>query len=234
MKRQSEQERLREVYAQRQARFAGTDRYTATNAADRFGVEQRRQRVLQRLQAEGCSALGDLSLLEVGCGNGNILSEFADLGAEPSRMAGVDLRPEALLDIPNRAPGFQLSCADGRELPFASSRFDLVLQYTAMSSILSDEIRRQVAAEMLRVLNPQGGLILWYDFWTNPTNRQTRGIRPAEIRGLFPGCRYVFERITLAPPLARRMMPISIGLATWLEKTRLLNSHILAVISPTP
>jgi hypothetical protein len=36
--------------------------------------------------------------------------------------------------------------------------------------------------------------------WLNPTNPQTRGIRPAEIRRLFPDCKYHFERITLTPP----------------------------------
>ena len=42
-----------------------------------------------------------------------------------------------------------------------------------------------------------------------PINPQTRSIRPAEIRRLFPNCRYDFRRISLAPPLARRTVPLS-------------------------
>ena len=62
--------------------------------------------------------------------------------------------------------------------------------------------KHRIAAEMCRVLRP-GGLILWYDFWINPLNPQTRGVRPVEIRAMFPGCEYRFKRITLASPIAR-------------------------------
>ena len=71
---------------------------------------------------------------------------------------------------------------------------------------------------------------MWYDFWLNPTNPQTKGIRPAEIRQLFPGCRCSFQRITLAPPLARRIIPLSWGLGLLLEGLKLFNSHYLAAI----
>ena len=90
-------------------------------------------------------------------------------------------------------------------------------------------MKTNLAREMLRVLRPRG-LILWYDFWLNPTNPQTRGIRPAEIRQLFPGCRYRFRRITLAPPLARRILPLSWTLAMVLEKAKLFNTHYLVII----
>jgi hypothetical protein len=49
-------------------------------------------------------------------------------------------------------------------------------------------------------------MILRYDFRLNPTNPQTRGIRPKEIKRLFPGCAFEFHKITLAPPLARRII----------------------------
>ncbi len=84
-------------------------------------------------------------------------------------------------------------------------------------------------AEMQRVVKP-AGLILSYDFWLNPTNSQTHGIRPAEIRALFPGCKIKFHRITLAPPIARRLVPISWQLCAFLEKLKLFNSHYLSVI----
>jgi hypothetical protein len=84
---------------------------------------------------------------------------------------------------------------------------------------------------MLRVLKP-GGSILWYDFWLNPANKRTRGIRPGEIRGLFPGCRFKFRRITLAPPLGRFLGSVSSGLTLLLEELRILNTHYLVMITP--
>ena len=86
-----------------------------------------------------------------------------------------------------------------------------------------------MAAEMLRVLKP-GGAILWYDFWWNPTNPQTVGLKPKEIKALFSNCEYAFQKITLAPPLARRIVPISWQLAVLLESLKLFNSHYLVLI----
>ena len=85
---------------------------------------------------------------------------------------------------------------------------------------------------MVRVLKKPRGLILWYDFWWNPANDQTRGIRPAEIRRLFPDCRFHFSRITLAPPLSRRLAPLSRTLTHLLENLKMFNTHFLAAIQP--
>ena len=108
---------------------------------------------------------------------------------------------------------------------------------TAISSILDPQIRRNICAELLRVLRSPdpasgkpGGMILWYDFWLNPINPQTRGIRPAEIKRLFPNCSFEFHKITLAPPLARRVVPVSWILAYGLERLAIFNSHYLVAI----
>jgi len=49
---------------------------------------------------------------------------------------------------------------------------------------------------------------------------------------LFPNCSYEFHRITLAPPLARRIVPISWILAYGLERLTIFNSHYLVAIRP--
>jgi ubiquinone/menaquinone biosynthesis C-methylase UbiE len=168
----------------------------------------------------------------MGCGGGGVLTEYLGFGASPENLFGIDLLFDRLLHAHHRLPGSGFSNADGQSLPYPSKTFDLVLQYTAISSILDPEIRLNICAELLRVLK-SGGMILWYDFWLNPTNPQTRGIRPSEIRRLFPGCRFKFHRITLAPPIARRLVPISWQLSALLEKLTVFNSHYLAVIRPS-
>jgi len=126
-------------------------------------------------------------------------------------------------------PLANLSNADGQRLPYLPEIFDLVVQFTAFSSILDPQLKQNMAAEMLRVLKPRGALI-WYDFWWNPTNIQTKGIRFKEIRTLFPGCSLIIRRITLAPPIARKVVPISLSFAQALESFRILNSHYLVLI----
>ena len=91
-------------------------------------------------------------------------------------------------------------------------------------------MRRDVAAEILRVLRP-GGVVVWYDFFVdNPRNPNVRGVHRRQIRALFHGCDVGLSRVTLAPPLARRIVPISWGAAMAIEACRLLNTHYLGVI----
>ena len=224
--------RLRSEYAERERRLAGSDLYSPFNLANLFILQQRQRALLGLLRQCGVDSLEERRILELGCGRGGVLLEHLGYGAAPGRLHGTDLLADRLRDAHVRLPHLPLTCADGQNLPYRTGAFDLVLQYTVFSSILDDGIKANLAREMLRVLRKPGGLIVWYDFWLNPTNRQTRGIRPAEIRRLFPGCRFVFHRITLAPPIARRVVPISWTLALLLEKPKALNTHYLVAIRP--
>lgn len=181
------------------------------------------------LQKNGYSDLSNLHILEMGCGGGGVLTEYLGFGASPENLHGVDLLFERLLHAHHRLPGSGFANADGQSLPYSSQTFDLVLQYTAISSILDPDIRLNICADLLRVLKP-GGMILSYDFWLNPTNPQTRGIRPAEIRRLFPNCRFRFHKITLAPPITRALAPITWGLCLFIENLKLFNTHYLVEI----
>jgi len=53
------------------------------------------------------------------------------------------------------------------------------------------------------------------------------GIRPLLTThySLFPNCHYEFHRITLAPPIARRIVSLSWILAYGLERLTIFNSH---------
>lgn len=185
---------------------------------------------MRSLTSSGYAHLEDLRILEVGCGSGGVLTEFLGFGALPQNLFGLDLLADRLAHAKQRLPGAPLLQADGCHIPFPSGSFDLVLQYMALSSMLDSELRREMCAEMLRVLKPSG-LILSYDFWLNPTNKQTRGLGVREISSSFPGCRIDPQRITLAPPIARRLAPISWGLCLLLESLKIFNTHYLVAIS---
>ncbi len=218
--------RLRAEYAERAESIGKTDRYSLFNPAQLFAVQQRQRAVLKCLRRNDFYPLKGRHILEVGCGAGGVLLEALTFGADAEHVHGADLLFERVQKAFAPLP---LTCADGQSLPYAAASFDLTMQFTVFSSVLDDGVKRNLAAEMLRVTKP-GGLILWYDFWLNPTNPQTRGIRPAEIRNLFPGCSFQFERTTLAPPLARRLVPLSWGLSLLLESMSVFNTHYLGAI----
>jgi SAM-dependent methyltransferase len=221
--------RLRNEYEERKRRLQGSDVYSCFNRANLFALQGRQRAVLQVLKRHGFSKLAQTRVLEMGCGGGGVLSEYLGYGALPRKLQGVDLLFDRLLHAHEILPGSGFANADGQSLPFPARTFELALQYTAISSILDPDLRRNICADLLRVLKP-GGMILSYDFWLNPTNKQTRGLRPAEIRQLFPNCAIEFHKITLAPPIARRVVPISWGLAFFLESLGVFNTHYLAAI----
>lgn len=231
MQPSNEIERLREEYKDRERRLVDSDIYSLFNPAHLFTLQQRQRALVNALKKNKLINLQDLSIFEMGCGGGGVLMEYLNLGALPENLFGIDLMFGRLRHAHHTLPGSGIANADGQSLPFPSQSFDLVIQSTALSSILDESVRHTMSREMLRVLKPTG-VIISYDFWLNPKNPQTHGIRPSEIKRLFPGCVYDFHKITLAPPLARQLVPLSWELAALLERLHILNTHYLTLIFP--
>jgi ubiquinone/menaquinone biosynthesis C-methylase UbiE len=223
--------RLRVEYEDRKHRLSGSDLYSFFNPSHLYTIHQRQRAILSVLKHRGMIETSRLKILEMGCGTGGVLAEFLGFGVPSSNLFGVDLLGDDLTLARQALPGCSFTNADGQFLPFPANSFDVVMQYTAISSILDTTVRHRICADMLRVVKGDG-LILSYDFWLNPMNSQTRALRPSEIRILFPGCRFEFHRITLAPPLTRKLAPLSWVLCLFLESLKILNTHYLAIIQP--
>ena len=225
-------QRLKDFYLDRDVDLAENNKYSFFNQSYLFTIQQRSRNVLALLRKSGFEKFSDYKILEVGCGTGGVLLEYLAFGANSCQLHGCDLMPHRLQYAREKLPSeLPLVAANGQHLPYRSQAFNLVMQYTVFSSILSAEIKRDLAEEMRRVLKP-GGMILWYDFWLNPTNPQTKGIRPLEIRQLFPSCRIELHKITLAPPLTRFLVKVSWMMCLVLEKCLVFNTHYLAMITP--
>ncbi len=223
--------RMQVEYQRRADRPDAGEKYSLFNPVNLFAVQSRQRKALEMLRRARLFPLDGRQMLEIGCGAGGVLREFLLYCRDVRQLHGLDLIGDRLVDCRQALTGAAILLADGQHIPYRSASFDLALQFTAFSSVLDPAVKSRMAQEMLRVLKP-GGAILWYDFWLNPTNPQTRGIRPPEIRALFAGCRFNFRRITLAPPIARRVVPLSWTFATLLEGLRIFNSHYLVLIQP--
>jgi ubiquinone/menaquinone biosynthesis C-methylase UbiE len=225
----SEAERILEEHRRRE-REVPAGFYDLDRPANLFLRQGQERSLRQALDEAGLLPLTGRRVLEVGCGSGNWLQAFERFGARRDRLAGIDLDVARAAACAARFPGADVRAGDASRLPWESASFDLVFQSTVFSSILEPEMRRAVASEMLRVLAP-GGAVLWYDFFVdNPANPHVRGVRRREIEALFPGCRVALWRATLAPPIARRIVPVSWTLATLLEALRVLDTHWFGVI----
>jgi ubiquinone/menaquinone biosynthesis C-methylase UbiE len=222
--------RIRQAYQRRQKNQAYQAQYSLFNQAQLFAIQQRERGLLKLLKKHRYQDLTQAKILDLGCGSGNLMASLANYGAVPPNLAGVDLMPDRLQAAKILNNRFGLALANAGELPFVDNYFSLIFQLTVFTSILDAQLKKQIAQGMLRILKPDG-YIIWYDFWANnPNNPNVRGINLAEIEALFPNCTLDFHRITLAPPLARKIVPISWLLAETLSKIPWLLSHYLGVI----
>lgn len=225
-----EETRIREAYARRQ----GGDRYSWFNSGHVFRVQECERRLLGLLKRYGHESLQEKKIAEIGCGTGYWLREFVKWGARPENVLGIDLLPNRVAEARRLCPaGVNIVCGNAAALELDDAAFDLVFQSMVFSSILNDEMRQQVASEMMRIMK-RDGMAIWYDFHVNnPLNADVRGVKRHEIRRLFAGCRIKLERITLAPPIARRLAPHSWFACYLLERIPWLCTHYLGLIWKT-
>ncbi len=223
----AEADRIRTVYAKRQDGV----RYSWFNPGHTYMMVQRERRVLDLLGRHGFAELDSKKILDVGCGIGQWILDFIKWGARPENITGTDLLADRIARAKHNCPaGATLLVANAARMTFPDESFDLVVQSTVFTSILDQAVRREVAAQMFRVLKPDG-LILWYDYYLdNPRNPNVRAATRREIRRLFPSATIELHRVTLAPPLARFLAPYSWALCYLLEQLPLLRTHYLGAI----
>lgn len=220
--------------AQRYARRTGADRYSLLQPDVWQLVQERQRAILQGLKSRGLTDPARLHLVEVGCGAGGNLLEFLRLGLLPTHLTGCELLPERLAQARELLPpGLRLVAGDASRLDIAPGSQDLVFQATVFSSLLDDAVQQRLAQAMWAWLRP-GGSVLWYDFtMDNPANRDVRGVPIARVQQLFPQGRLQSRRITLAPPIARRVCALHPSLYGVFNAWPFLRSHVLAWITKT-
>jgi len=223
----AEEKRIHEAYARR--RDGGL--YSRFNRAYLFMVQEREQYFVKLLAQYGLRQLEDKKILEIGCGNGDLLRDFIKWGARPENLSGVELIADRVVEAVHLCPkDVKIQRGNAGNLQFPDEMFDIVVQSTVFTSVLDTVTKKQMAAEMCRVLK-RDGLILWYDYhMNNPSNPDVKGVKLREIKALFPNCDIRLERITLAPPIARRVAPHSWLLCYFLSKIPWLCSHYIGVI----
>ncbi len=125
-----------------------------------------------------------MTVLDVGCGRGEILRHTARLGADAYGIdyaaVAVNMSRRVIEPLEGIAPGrTAVYQADAKTLPFPTAKFDRVLMFDVVEHLHPWELEQSLR-EIHRVLKPDGLFIvhtapnIWYDRYAYPIVRRLR------------------------------------------------------------
>lgn len=223
-----ESERVTAAYEKRKGR--NLNYYSCFSPAS-FQMYQQRERILlNMLKIAFGPTIEDKRVLDIGCGMGGTLLPMLLYGFGPQNCFGVDILADRIEIARKRIPSITFECASAESNSFPKQSFDLVTLHTCLSSILSDDIRKQVCQAAEQMLKPRGWILV-YDFvLNNPKNPDVRAVTFSQLLSLFGKCRCVESRkLTLLPPLARKIGKISYSFCSILSCIPFLLTHRMSL-----
>jgi len=215
---------------------SGVDnRYSMLSPAVWLGVQERQRTLIGLLSRHAAQPLSEMRMLEIGCGSGGNLLELLRMGFTPENLIANELLPDRVaLARKNLPAACQVLEGDATKLGFEESSFDIVYQSTVFTSLLDNQFKQTLADKMWAWVKPGGG-VLWYDFiYNNPKNKDVRGVPLDQIKKLFPDSQIFTKRVTLAPPISRRVTKLHPSMYTLFNIFPFLRTHVLCWIQKKP
>ncbi|GIV75271.1 MULTISPECIES: class I SAM-dependent methyltransferase [Caldilinea] len=204
--------------------------WSAENPGNQRIVKERTLELQTLLTQAQLLPLIYFKILDIGCGNGDVLATFLNWGALPQNLFGIDLLENRINSAKQRHPSFHFTQGNAECIPYPDLYFNFVIFFTVFSSILDPRMRMNIAKEADRILKP-GGRIIWYDFrYRNPKNHYTQPMGRKQIAELFPSYQVELKPITLLPPLARRLGKTTNVFYPFLSSFSFLRTHYIGFL----
>lgn len=156
--------------------------------------------VLETKLSAGLDALGvraDETVLDVGCGTGNLTRALLTKLSPAGRVLAVDISPRMIEVARRKVSDARVSwhSEDARRLPLGDGSCDRVICYSVWPHF---EDRKAVAAELGRVLKPGGSLHVWHLIPRHKINEIHAGAGEAVCRDMLPPVEETAELLATA------------------------------------
>ena len=170
-------------------------------------------------------------VMDLGCGSGWWLAHLAHAGVSSGRLHGLDILPARVDAAQRRVPGAQIQVGDVRTFRLDAQSCSVITLFTVLSSLPSREDGIAVLRTAKGALVPGGVLVVYEPRWPNPLNSRSRWVREPEFEaaGLLPRAGW---RLTVAPPVARRLGRRTATLYPRMARTRLVSHRLEVYRSP--
>ena len=169
-------------------------RYYSKVGADRNSLRANPEVLFQLLAMEAAvvRALARLDhvpqnarVLDVGCGGGGDVYQLFRMGYRPALVTGIDIQTDRLEGARAVYPHVTWVHGDATQMALKDGSFDLIFEATMFATLPDDTVRAAIAAEMVRVCQ-SGGYLVLVDWWTpKPGDANYKALTKRELRKLF-------------------------------------------------
>lgn len=199
----NEIEKIKQHYSSRDTE----EKYKKYNSSNTFSLSivAEREKIYSKILKKKFINFSCLKVMEIGAGGGGNINFFNSLGVLRENIYANELMENRVDILRKKFSDIKIFPGNAIDMEF-DEEFDVVFQSTVFTSVLDDNLRKQLAEKMWNMLRP-GGVILWYDFvFSNPWSDYVRKVTRHEVKVLFPySIEIAFHRVTLAPPIGRRV-----------------------------
>lgn len=231
----SEKERIERVYTRYENDSQWKTKYSVFRPevlAERQGLERAQLCALARFGFS--QRMGDARVLDIGAGTGSFALRALSWGVAPEHLTLNELFAPRLERARRSLPAtVHFVEGDGASLGAEhDGMYDVVCLNTVLSSIVEEAARMRLCDRITSLLAP-GGVALIYDFmYDNPRNASVRRVTRAQLCGYFPQGKLTFKKLTLAPPISRRVAALPVCGRALLRLLNLppLRTHLLTCV----